>query len=182
MGLGRSGVPRTATPPDRRPLGPQRHRVPGAARDQAEVPVSGRPYSPFWLARILRRPKSWATRMPMVMKSCGTTPRAPLRFLGASSPRYIGTTLEDTPGGGEGRGALRLREPGRDKPPRPVPTLLSKPLDNQHPWSSSSSQFHEGQAVRTGRPHQGPHLTPSCCPGPIRTPASQLCNGSTEVM
>jgi hypothetical protein len=36
--------------------------------------------------------------MPMVMKSWGITPRAPLRFLGDSSPRYIGTTLEETPG------------------------------------------------------------------------------------
>lgn len=35
--------------------------------------------------------------MPMVIKSCGTMPRAPRRFLGASSPRYMGTTLDERP-------------------------------------------------------------------------------------
>lgn len=54
--------------------------------------------SPSSFARRLRSPNTWATRMPMVMKSWGITPRAPLRFLGDSSPRYIGTTLEETPG------------------------------------------------------------------------------------
>lgn len=34
----------------------------------------------------------------MVIKSCGMMPRAPLRFLGASSPRYMGTTLDERPG------------------------------------------------------------------------------------
>lgn len=33
----------------------------------------------------------------MVIKSCGMMPRAPLRFLGASSPRYMGTTLDERP-------------------------------------------------------------------------------------
>ena len=46
--------------------------------------------------------------MPIVMKSCGTTPRAPLRFLGASSPRYIGTTLDERPAHGGGyRGDIK---------------------------------------------------------------------------
>lgn len=47
-------------------------------------------------------PRIWALRMPTVMKSCGTMPRAPLRFLGASSPRYIGTTLDERPTDEEG--------------------------------------------------------------------------------
>ena len=47
-------------------------------------------------------PSTCAQRMPIVMKSCGMMPRAPLRFLGESSPRYIGTTLEERPAVREG--------------------------------------------------------------------------------
>lgn len=39
----------------------------------------------------------------MVMKSCGTMPRAPLRFFGASSPRYMGTTLDERPADRDGQ-------------------------------------------------------------------------------
>ena len=47
-------------------------------------------------------PSTWALRIPMVMNSWGTMPRAPRRFFGEISPRYMGTTLEDRPGDGAG--------------------------------------------------------------------------------
>lgn len=54
----------------------------------------------------------------MVMKSCGMMPMAPLRCLGESSPRYMGTTLDDRPADGkrwmsEIQKRLRLRNPRR---------------------------------------------------------------------
>lgn len=58
------------------------------------------PYLPVLLPSMSLMPSTCAQRMPMVMKSCGTMPRAPLRFLGASSPRYMGTTLDDRPARG----------------------------------------------------------------------------------
>ena len=52
----------------------------------------------------------------MVIKSWGTTPRAPLQFLGASSPKYMGTTLEDRPGrGGGSKDMIWKQWSGRDK-------------------------------------------------------------------
>lgn len=47
-------------------------------------------------------------RMPRVMKSWGTIPIAPLRFLGDISPRNMGTTLEARPGRQRIRSVLQL--------------------------------------------------------------------------
>lgn len=44
------------------------------------------------------RPKIWAKKTPAQMKMLGMSPRKPLRFLGAISPRYMGTTLREIPG------------------------------------------------------------------------------------
>lgn len=52
---------------------------------------------PVLLPSMFLMPSTCALRMPMVMKSCGMMPRAPLKFLGESSPRYIGTTLDERP-------------------------------------------------------------------------------------
>lgn len=43
------------------------------------------------------RPKTWAEKTPKQMKMLGTRPRNPRRFLGAISPRYMGTTLRQIP-------------------------------------------------------------------------------------
>lgn len=44
-------------------------------------------------------PKTWAMKTPRQMWMLGTRPRKPRRFLGAISPRYIGTTLREIPVG-----------------------------------------------------------------------------------
>lgn len=43
------------------------------------------------------RPRIWAAKTPVPIKILGTRPRKPRRFLGAISPRYIGTTLREMP-------------------------------------------------------------------------------------
>lgn len=132
-----------------------------------------RPHLPSLFARRFRRPRIWAMRMPTVMKSWGTTPRAPLRFLGDSSPRYIGTTLEDRPGGGEttGSGGTGVAGPGRG-----LHTLvLTQP---SHDWAETfrklpSKQtplfilgplnFEEGESSLTKEAHgPGPHFLDWC--------------------
>ena len=44
-------------------------------------------------------PRTWAMKTPRQMWMLGTRPRKPRRFLGAISPRYIGTTLREIPVG-----------------------------------------------------------------------------------
>ncbi len=43
------------------------------------------------------RPRICAAKTPMPIKILGTRPKKPRRFLGAISPRYIGTTLREMP-------------------------------------------------------------------------------------
>lgn len=62
---------------------------------------------PVLLPSMCLMPRTCAQRIPIVMKSCGTMPMAPLRFLGESSPRYMGTTFDDRPSDRSQRWMLR---------------------------------------------------------------------------
>lgn len=53
---------------------------------------------PSAFPKMDRMPNTWAVSIPMVIKSWGTMPMAPRRFFGESSPKYMGTTLEEIPG------------------------------------------------------------------------------------
>lgn len=52
------------------------------------------------------RPRTWAAKTPVPIKILGTRPRKPRRFLGAISPKYIGTTLREMPAWGRKKKSL----------------------------------------------------------------------------